>query len=202
MPVDSRQRAAERWFLDHGLPSVVTRRARVRALWRRSAPALAGFAVLVTVPLVIFLMTGHAAVNIDGQPTTVEWIVIVLLLLTPPLATLVGWLVARLESDRAKSVVSTASVLVGAAAAAIQWSVEPLAATAIAVVVSLLLTATGFGSVLGWALRKTASQLAAAGELLIGALPVVLLTVLVFFNTYVWLMAAAISRGRLWLAIG
>ncbi len=30
----------------------------------------------------------------------------------------------------------------------------------------------------------------------------VLLTFLVFFNTYVWLMAAIVSRGRLWLAIG
>ena len=34
------------------------------------------------------------------------------------------------------------------------------------------------------------------------ALPVVLLTFLVFFNTYVWLMAAIVSRSRLWLALG
>ena len=34
------------------------------------------------------------------------------------------------------------------------------------------------------------------------ALPVVLLTFLVFFNTYVWLMAAIVSRARLWLALG
>ncbi len=33
------------------------------------------------------------------------------------------------------------------------------------------------------------------------ALPIVLLTALVFFNTYVWLMAAHISRQRLTLAI-
>jgi hypothetical protein len=33
------------------------------------------------------------------------------------------------------------------------------------------------------------------------ALPVVLLTFLVFFNTYVWLMTSLISRGRLWLGM-
>jgi hypothetical protein len=33
------------------------------------------------------------------------------------------------------------------------------------------------------------------------ALPVVLLTVLVFFNSPVWLMAASVGRGRLWSAL-
>jgi hypothetical protein len=33
------------------------------------------------------------------------------------------------------------------------------------------------------------------------ALPVVLLTVLVFFNSPVWLMAASVGRGRLWAAL-
>ena len=38
------------------------------------------------------------------------------------------------------------------------------------------------------------------GELFVRALPVVLLTVVVFFNnTYAWLLAATIGRGRLWL---
>ena len=39
------------------------------------------------------------------------------------------------------------------------------------------------------------------GTLIGRALPVVLLTVLVFFNSYVWLMAATVSRPRLWVAI-
>jgi hypothetical protein len=37
------------------------------------------------------------------------------------------------------------------------------------------------------------------GALFVRALPVVLLAVVVFFNTYAWLMAATISRSRLWL---
>jgi hypothetical protein len=47
----------------------------------------------------------------------------------------------------------------------------------------------------------TLANLASVGNLLLGALPVMLLTVLVFFNGPVWTMAAAISRPRLWLAL-
>ena len=54
---------------------------------------------------------------------------------------------------------------------------------------------------LGWALRLAASQFAAVGQLMLRALPVVLLTVLVFFNSPVWLMVATVSRARLWLAL-
>ena len=64
-----------------------------------------------------------------------------------------------------------------------------------------LLTATGLGSVLGWALRLAASQFAVVGQLVLRALPVVLLTVLVFFNSPVWLMVSTVSRTRLWLAV-
>ncbi len=44
-------------------------------------------------------------------------------------------------------------------------------------------------------------NLSLVGGLLARALPVILLTVLVFFNTYVWLMAAYVPRSRLWLAL-
>lgn len=57
------------------------------------------------------------------------------------------------------------------------------------------------GSVLGWAVRMMLSHLATVGALAVRALPVVLLTALVFFNTYVWLMAATISGNRLALAM-
>ena len=47
----------------------------------------------------------------------------------------------------------------------------------------------------------TLSHLAAVGSLMLRALPVLLLTVLVFFNSPVWLMASTVSRRRLWLAL-
>jgi hypothetical protein len=47
----------------------------------------------------------------------------------------------------------------------------------------------------------TLSNLASIGTVLVHALPVMLLTVLVFFNTHVWSMAATIGRPRLWIAL-
>jgi hypothetical protein len=67
--------------------------------------------------------------------------------------------------------------------------------------VVLILTGLGVGSVLGWAVRITLSHLASVGALAVRALPVVLLTALVFFNTYVWIMAATISGMRLLIAM-
>jgi hypothetical protein len=64
-----------------------------------------------------------------------------------------------------------------------------------------LCTATGIGSVVGWAANMTLTNLTSIGALLVRALPVMLLTVLVFFNSPVWTMAATISRARLWMAI-
>ena len=195
------RRAAERWFLDHGLPSVLTPRARLRAVWPRSAPALAGFATLPACWLPIYLLTGQTRVDIVGVPTAAEWIVLAIVVLALPLAALVGWLVARLAGNRAQAVASTVAVAVAFAVVAIDGDALNLVAIAVVVVLVLALTATGVGSVLGWAMRLTLSQIAAAGTLLIRALPVVLLTFLVFFNSPVWLMAATVSRRRLWLAL-
>jgi hypothetical protein len=47
----------------------------------------------------------------------------------------------------------------------------------------------------------TLANLASVGNLLLGALPVMLLTVLVFFNGPVWTMASTITRPRLWVAL-
>ena len=69
------------------------------------------------------------------------------------------------------------------------------------IAVILVLTASGIGSILGWTARMTMAHLAAAGSLLLRALPVMLLTFLVFFNSPVWLMASTVSRPRLWLAL-
>ena len=69
-----------------------------------------------------------------------------------------------------------------------------LLVTGIAIAVVLALTASGAGSILAWAVQMAASNLALMATLIARALPVVLLTVLVFFNGYVWLMAAIVSR--------
>jgi hypothetical protein len=195
------RRAAERWFLDRGLPSVITHRARSRAVWPRSAPALAAFATQAVHWLAIYFLTGENTINIDGKPTRVEWILLVILALTVPLMVTVGWIVSRLATNRAQAIVSAVSVALAVVTAAITRDAFIVISTPVVVALVLALTASGIGSVLGWAVRLTLSQLTAAGALLIRALPVVLLTVLVFFNTYVWVMAATISRRRLWVAL-
>jgi len=195
------RRAAERWFLDRGLPSVVTQRARLRAVWPRSAPALAGFATLALCTTAIYLLTGSARIDVDGEPTAKEWVVLVILVLAIPLAVLAGWFVARMVTNRAQTISAAVSVAVGVASAVIQRDFEVLVLTGVVVAIVLAATASGIGSVLGWAAKLTLSQLAAVGDLLVGALPVVLLTVLVFFNAPVWAMASTISRERLWLAL-
>jgi hypothetical protein len=195
------RRAAERWFLDRGLPSVVTQRARLRAVWPRSAPALAGFATMALCTTAIYLLTGSARIDVDGEPTAKEWVVLVILVLAIPLAVLSGWFVARMVTNRAQTISAAVSVAVGVASAVIQRDFEVLVLTGVVVAIVLAATASGVGSVLGWAAKLTLSQLAAVGDLLVGALPVVLLTVLVFFNAPVWAMASTISRERLWLAL-
>jgi len=202
MPTPASTRtAAERWFLDNGLPSVLTRRARWRGLWPRSAPVLAGYAAVMVVGLVIHLLVGNVNVDIESTPTTVEWIVLAVLVLTVPVVVITGWLVSRLRSHRARFVASTAAAVAAIVSGAVDGDATDVACTAIGLVLVALLTATGLGSVLGWALKLAVTQLAAVGQLMLRALPVVLLTVLVFFNSPVWLMAASVGRGRLWLAL-
>ena len=205
--LDSSQRAeAEQWFLDRGLPSVLRPGAVVRRVWSRSAPALAAFGVMMAFSIIVVLITGQHTIDIDGRPTRTEWFVLGSAVLVLPSAALAGWLVSRIRSDRNRALASTVSVAIAFLGAAFGGPssriVVNLLFTAIVIAVVLVLTATGVGSILGWAVHTTASHVALMGTLIGRALPVVLLTVLVFFNSYVWLMAATVSRVRLWLAIG
>ena len=201
MPSSADRMAAESWFLARGLPAVLTQRARLRKVGSRSVPALAGLGTISACLLIIYLLTGSTDVDVDGLPTTAEWFALTVFALALPLAFVAGWLVARTMTARVRA---AASIPFGIAAMAIPALLHDAAGAvvmAVAVVLALVLTASGFGSVLGWAGRLTLSQLAAVGDLLVGALPVVLLTVLVFFNSPVWVMASTISRERLWVAV-
>jgi hypothetical protein len=198
--------AAETWFLQRGLPSVLTRRARWRRLWRRSAPVMAGGSTLVVSIGVVTWAAGGRTIDIDDDPSTLEWVILAMLAATVPLLLALAWLVSRVESAPRRSTIATVSVIAAFLADLLSGSIgtkaESLFNTALFIAAILLLTGLGLGSVLGWALRLTASNLASAGALVARALPVVLLTVLVFFNGYVWSMATKIGRDRMWLVIG
>lgn len=204
MPSDARL-AAEFWFLERGLPTVLRPGALVRRLWPRSAPALAAFAVFMANSVLTVAITGKHTINIDGEPTRTEWFVLALLVLVLPVAAFVGWLVSRITSVHLLTMVATVSALVIVAGGILGGPSERIFANlvfeTIVVAVGLALTASGVGSILGWGLRTAMANLASIGALFVRALPVVLLTVLVFFNTYVWLMASIVTRPRLWLAL-
>jgi len=190
--------AAESWFLGRGLPSVLTRRARWRRLWTRSAPALAAYAALQGCILAIYLITGGHDIEISGEPTTSQLAVLILLALALPLMVVIGWLVSRSRSSKTRTAIATLSV---AFVACVGVVVGDVIQEAVVVAAVLILTGSGIGSILGWAVRMMLSHFATVGALAVRALPVVLLTALVFFNTYVWLMAATISGNRLALAM-
>jgi hypothetical protein len=199
------RRAAESWFLAQGLPAVLRPGALVRRLWPRSAPALAGLAVFMTWSVAIVLITGKHTIDIDGHPTRTEWFVLALLLLVLPLTLLVGWLVSRIKSLPGRRIASTVAVVVSAVGGVFGGAssrvLTNIVLVAVVIAAILALTATGVGSVVSWAASVTMNDLALTGTLFVRALPFVLLTVLVFFNTYVWLMSEYVSRGRLTLAL-
>ncbi len=162
---------------------------------------LAAYATLQACILPVYLITGGHDVEIAGQPTTPEWIVLVIVGLSMPLMVVVGWLVSRSRSGRMRAGVATMSVLVIACVGATAAGLSELVQETVVVAVIVILTGCGVGSVVGWAVRMMLSHLTTVGALAVRALPVVLLTALVFFNTYVWLMAATISGNRLGLAM-
>lgn len=199
------QLAAERWFLERGLPYVLRPEALLRHVWQRSAPALAGYAVIAVQSMIAVAITGRHAIDVEGRPTRAEWFLLAIVVLVLPVAGLVGWRVSRIESWRKRGLVSAISVGI-AVVGGFLGGPSPfvhigLILTAAVLVGIFVCTATGVGSILGWAVKTTLSNLAAIGTVLIHALPVMLLTVLVFFNTHVWSMAATIGRPRLWIAL-
>ncbi len=194
--------AAESWFLTRGLPSVLTRRAQWRRLWQRSAPILAAYATLqVACVLPIYLITGGHDVEITGEPSTIDVVVLTIVALAIPVMTIVGWLVSRNRSTRTRAVVAATAVAIVACVRVVVSGVAQLPKDAIVVALVLILTASGVGSIAGWAVRMMLSHLASAGALAVRALPVFLLTAIVFFNGYVWIMATTITGDRLGLAM-
>ncbi|PQP38962.1 hypothetical protein NWT09_18225 [Mycolicibacterium sp. jd] len=204
-PKTEQRRAAERWFLQRGLPAVLRPGVLVQRVWTRSAPALAALAVMMAFSTLVVAVTGEHTIAIDGTPTRTEWFIIGVVLVVLPTAALVGWLVSRTDDLRLRGAVSTTSLAVAAlggiyAGPSAHVFVD-MVTEIVLIVLIFVCTATGVGAILGWAVRMTLANLASVGNLLLGALPVMLLTVLVFFNGPVWTMASTITRPRLWVAL-
>ncbi len=145
----AQRRAADRWFLERGLPAVLRPGALVRRLWPRSAPALAAFAVFMLNSILVVLFTGKHTIDIDGKPTRTEWFVLGLLVLVLPVAATVGWRVSRIRSVRVRTLVASVSMGVVVAGGILGGPSERILANlvfeGIVIVVGLALTACGVG---------------------------------------------------------
>lgn len=205
MITTAQRESAERWFLERGLPYVLRPGVLVRRVWLRSAPALAAFGVMMLFSIIVVAVTGKHTIDIDGSPTRAEWFVLAVVVVVLPVASVAGWLVSRISDARSRAatvVVSLALAVLGAIFGGPSPHVLVDAITeAVVIAVILLCTASGVGAVLGWAVRIMLTNLASIGDLFVRALPVLLLTMLVFFNGPAWKMAATVTRGRLWLAL-
>lgn len=197
--------AAERWFLAQGLPAVLRRGALLRRVWVRSTPALAGLAVVAANSILIVAISGRHTVDIAGRPDLLESLVLMLVVLVLPAVALVGWLVSRVDSIARRTGISVIAVAVIGSGVVIGGPSTRIGVNltvfGVAIAAILVLTATGIGAILGWVATVALSNLALTAGMFVRALPVVLLTFLVFFNTHVWLMTSLISRARLWLGI-
>jgi len=85
------------------------------------------------------------------------------------------------------------------------WSAAAVAEAPAFLAVTLLaiwFTYLGVGSIVLWAFRFAWVQLGALGTLMSRALPLLMLTVVVYFTGELWQLAARMTRQRLWQTIG
>jgi len=196
---------SERWFLERGLPSVIGARGRWRGVVVRSAPVLAGWATLMCLSLVAMIASGDADVDIDDGATPLQWLAIIVLLVIAPAVAAVTWAVSRIGSAGARRVIAWVSIAAGIASDLYEDdvldAVDNIAVDVATVVGILVCTGLGLGAIAGWALRTTVVHFRSAARLLFRALPVVLLTILVFFNAPVWTISSNLDGLRTGLLV-
>jgi hypothetical protein len=203
LPV-SDMRQVHEWFLHRGLPLVLTRRVRSRALIERSAPMVSGVGAVISLTMMLAELT-------DGDPDfgyVIRLGVLTLLLIAAPFAL---YLLHRIGTTLGEAGRRSAALLVmalfvfGLPFADSGFSGIAAAEAfglAIVAVLAIWLTYIGFGSIALWAFRFASVQLGALGTLMSRALPLLMITVLVYFTAELWQLSARMTRERLWQTIG
>ena len=192
------------WFLHRGLPLVLTRRVRSRALIARSAPMVAGLGALTAATMLLADWTGDH----PDYGYIVRLAIITATLAAAPFALYVLHRRATAASEagrRTTALLVMAIFVLLMPVIASGWSAAALAEVPAFLMVSLLavwFTYLGFGSILLWAFRFAWVQLGALGTLMSRALPLLMLTVVVYFTGELWQLAARMTRQRLWQTIG
>jgi hypothetical protein len=192
------------WFLHRGLPLVLTRRVRSRGLIERSAPMISSVGALTALAMLLAEITGGG----PNYAFALRLGIITAVLLTAPFvlyalhrrSTTLGEVARRWGAWMVMGIfVVVMPVTVSG------WSGAAAAEAPLFVLISLLaigLTYLGFGSIAAWAFRFAWVQLGALGTLMSRALPLLMLTVVVFFTGELWQLSARMSRQRLWETVG
>ncbi len=192
------------WFLRRGLPLVLTRRVRSRELIDRSAPMVSGVGAITAVTMLLAEVTGED----PDYGYAVRLGVIAVVLVAAPFAL---YLLHRSGTRLGDAGRRSAALLVMATFVVVMpvtvdgWSAAAAAEAPAFVLFTLLaiwLTYIGFGSIALWAFRFAWVQFGALGSLMGRALPLLMLTLLVFFSGELWQLAARMTRQRLWQVIG
>ena len=203
LPV-SDMRLVHQWFLHRGLPLVLTRRVRSRALIERSAPMVSGVGAVISLTLLLGELT-------SGDPDfgyVIRLGVLTLLLTAAPfvlhLLHQTGTAIGE-AGRRSAALLVMALFVFGLPFAASGFSGFAAAEAfgfAIVAVLAIWLTYVGFGSIALWAFRFAWVQFGALGTLMSRALPLLMITVVVYFTGELWQLAARMTRQRLWQTIG
>ena len=192
------------WFLQRGLPLVLTRRVRSRHLVERSAPTVSGVGALTAVTMLLAEVTGDA----PDYGYALRLGVITAVLIAAPFAL---YLFHRMDSTRGvlgrrtSALIVMAIFVVAMPVTVNGWSIAAATEAPVFMLITLVaiwLTYLGFGSIASWAFRFAWVQFGALGTLLSRALPLLMVTVVVYFTGELWQLAARMSRRRLWEIIG
>jgi hypothetical protein len=192
------------WFLHRGLPLVLTRRVRSRRLIERSAPMISSVGALTALTMLLAEVTGdgpnYAYALRLGIITAVLLIAPFVLVALHRRSTTLG------EAARRWGAWGVMGVFVVVMPVTVSgWSGAAAAEAPLFVLISLLaiwLTYLGFGSIAAWAFRYAWVELGALGNLMSRALPLLMLTVVVFFTGELWQLSARMTRQRLWETVG
>lgn len=197
-------RRVHEWFLHRGLPLVLTRRVRSGSLIERSAPMVSGVGAAISLTMLLADLTG------DDRDIgyVIRLGVLTALLVAAPFALYLLHRIGTTLSEagrRSAALVVMAVFVFGLPFAASGFSgiaAAEAAGFAVVAVLAVWLTYLGIGAIVLWALRFAWVQLGALGTLMSRALPLLMLTVVVYFTSELWQLAARMPRQRLWQTIG
>lgn len=210
----SRERIAQDRLRALGLPLVLERRVRARALMRRTAAVNAalgvfavGYAMASAAASALFvdpaghLEEGNRIEDLPGSDPLGDQLLLALVVMSA--APLVLWLVAvvqRRVGDRVGTVIgvlSAALLLAGVPAFVGFWVTPGFVIRVSAFVTVAVLTYFGVGTLLSWATKRVVREMWALGPVVSRVLPLLTLTMLFFFfNAEIWQIAVALTFPR------